>query len=186
MRGDAGVRPLVGERERDRAAPGADVDDARRVDPAEQREGALDHDLGLRARHERASVGPERQPAEAPLAEHVGERLARGPALDELAHGAGVGLVERIGPPGRELEPREAERVRGDQLGVELRRVDARALEEPAALAQQLAERHSPSRRRRSSAVSASVNSSSAPCSTSSSRTVTFTRWSVTRSCGKL
>ena len=45
-------------------------------------------------------------------------------------------------------------------------------------------ERHPSSARRRSSAVSASVKSSSWPASTSSSRTVTLTRWSVTRSCG--
>ena len=48
---------LLRERERDRAAAGADVDDARRVDAVEQREAPLDDDLGLRARHERARVG---------------------------------------------------------------------------------------------------------------------------------
>ena len=47
-----------------------------------------------------------------------------------------------------------------------------------------LAEGHRSSARRRSSAVRASVKSSSAPPSTCSSGTFSFTRWSVTRLCG--
>ena len=76
----ARVRTLVRERERDRAGAGADVEHARLVDAGEQREAALDDDLGLGPRDERARVGLQRQPAEAPVAEHVGERLARGRA----------------------------------------------------------------------------------------------------------
>ena len=79
-RGDARIRQLVRERQRDRAGAGADVDDARRLDACEQREAALDDDLGLGPRHERARVGLQRQAAEVPVAEHVGERLARGRA----------------------------------------------------------------------------------------------------------
>ena len=46
------------------------------VEVREQREAPLDDDLRLGPRHERARVGAQRQPPEAPLAEDVGERLA--------------------------------------------------------------------------------------------------------------
>ena len=77
----ARIRALLRERERDRAAARADVDDARRLGAVEQREAPLDDDLGLGARHERARVGLQRQPAEVPVAEDVGERLAPAAAL---------------------------------------------------------------------------------------------------------
>ena len=81
-RGDARAGTLVLERERDRAAAGADVDDARELGRSrEQREAALDDDLRLGARHERARVGLQRQPPEVPVAEHVGERLTRAAPL---------------------------------------------------------------------------------------------------------
>ena len=113
----------------------------------------------------RASVA-EHEPPEAPLAEHVGERLARGRAA-RRARAPGPAPPRRARPVvrRRELEPREAERASpSEQLGVEPRRVDALALEE-LARSRAGARRASPasSARRRSSAVSASVNSSSAP-----------------------
>ena len=53
------------------------------VELAEEREAALDDDLRLGPRDQRAPVDLQRQPPEAPLAEDVGERLAR------LARGRG-------------------------------------------------------------------------------------------------
>ena len=53
-----------------------DVEDARLGEPGDPRETALDDDLRLRPRNEHAAVDGERQPPEAPLAEHVRERLA--------------------------------------------------------------------------------------------------------------
>ena len=55
------------------------------LEPGDRGERTLDDDLGLGPRDERAGVGLERQPPEAPVAEHVGERLAAAAALDERA-----------------------------------------------------------------------------------------------------
>ena len=75
---------LVGDRERDRARAGADVEDERlRRRPRDVVECALDDGLGLRAGYEHSRVDAQRQPPEAPLAEDVGGRLARGAPLDE-------------------------------------------------------------------------------------------------------
>ena len=81
--GHAGPRVLVGDRERDRARPGADVEHARRVGAVQQRQAPLDDRLGLGTRDERPPVDGQREPAEAPLAEDVLERLARCPPCDE-------------------------------------------------------------------------------------------------------
>src|SRR5207248_11541317 len=76
------------------------------------------------------------------------------------------------------------------QLGLEARRVDARLCEHLRAVREGLADAQAAavsSACRRSSAVRASVNSSSSPSRTRSRLcTVTFTRWSVTRFSGKL
>ena len=74
---------LVCDRERDRAASRADVEDARLGEPGDRREAALDDDLRLRPRDEHARVDRQRQPPEAPLAEHVRERLAPLAAREE-------------------------------------------------------------------------------------------------------
>ena len=68
-------------------------------------ERALDDDLGLGPRDERAGVGLQRQTAEAPVAEDVGERLALAAALDQRAHGGELGLRERLVEARVELEP---------------------------------------------------------------------------------
>src|SRR5262249_1235717 len=180
------VGPLVFDRERDRAGAGADVENLRRRDALDSRERALGDDLRLRPRHERPRVRGERQPPEAPLPQDVGKRLTAAPALHENA-GLGPLLVgERAVVLRVELDAREPERVREQELRVDPRGVDALSLEVVGCRAQHLAEAHCPSARRRSSAVSASVTSSRSPPSTSSSRALTPTRWSVTRSCGKL
>ncbi len=94
---------LVRDRKRDRAAARADVEDARLVDLRDPRETALDDDLGLRPRHEHAPVDAQREPAEAPLAEHVRERLARLAAGDELLDGLLLALRQLARRVEREL-----------------------------------------------------------------------------------
>ncbi len=180
---------LVGDRERDRPAPRADVDHPRRRQPRDRRERTLDDDLGLGARHERARVGLQGEPAEPPFAEDVRERLAAAAPLDERAERVSLRFGQRPVEAGVELKPREAEGARDDQFGVEPRRVDAAALEVSRGGGDQLAEGQAPppsSARRLASPASASVNSSRSPARTSASRPLTPTRWSVTRSCGKL
>ena len=193
--GDARIRLLVRDRERDRAAAGADVEHARRVEPREQREAALDDDLRLGPRHERARVGSQRQPPEAPLAEDVRERLAPRRAARRAPAPRALGLVERPVVLGVELDPREPERVREQQLGVEPRRLDALVAEVlggrgggPRRASRTAGQTPAASSaRRRSSAVSASVNSSRSPSRIRSSWcTVSLIRWSVTRFSGKL
>ena len=52
-------------------------------DVAQQLEAALDHDLRLGPRHERARVAAQRQAAKAPFAEDVRERLAGRAPFDQ-------------------------------------------------------------------------------------------------------
>ena len=151
-----------------------------------QREAPVDDDLRLGPRDERARVRRQRQPPEAPVAEHVGERLAAPAPGHQLTRGSALALVERTVVLRIELDPREPERPRDEMLGVEPRGLDAALGQVAGRAGEHLAERHRSSARRCSSAVSASVKSSSEPASTCSSGTFTFTRWSVTRLCGKL
>ena len=170
---------LVGDRERDRARSRADVDHRGSVDAGDRGERPLDERLGLRPRHERASVGPEREAPEAPLAEDVGERLAAAAPLDERSRRCSLGLVQRLVEARVELEPGQAERLGEDQLGVEPRSVDSLSREVLGRRREHLAEGHAspPSRARRcASAASASVNTKRSPVSTSWSRPFTPTR----------
>src|SRR5262249_21332421 len=138
----------------------------------EEREAAVDDDLGLRARHERALVGLERETAEVPVAEHVRERLALTTATNQLASRRALVVGERAVVLGVELDARKAERAGEDVLRVDARRRDAPRREVVRRAFQNLGEGHPSSARRRSSAVSASVYSSKSPCSTWSSRCV--------------
>src|SRR4051812_21797957 len=95
--------------------------------PLEHRERALDDDLGLGARDERARIRLQRQPPEAPFAEDVRKRLARLAPGEQLVE-APVDLVVQ---PSVDAAPRRAEDVREDELGVDARRVDAGSLEAP-------------------------------------------------------
>ena len=156
---DLRVAALVLQGERDRAGADADVEHARRRDAFEQRERALDDDLRLRAWHERARIRLEGQAAEAPLAKHVGERLTLlAPGEQRLQRA--VDLAVEVGVDAGACR---AEHVCEQKLGVDARRVDARGCEPPLRRGESLARVHSPSARRRSSVVSASVNSSSSP-----------------------
>ena len=158
--------------------------------PVDDREAPLDDDLRLGPRHQRAGVRPQRQPPEAPLAEHIGERLAGASAAEQLAHLRQLLLAERPVELGVQLDARQPERVREQELGVDARRVDPLVGEEVGRAAEDLPEGHTPaasSARRRSSAVSASVNSSRSPSRIRSSWwTVSLIRWSVSRFSGKL
>ena len=153
------------------------------VGALEQREAPLDDDLRLRTRHERARVGLQRQAAEAPLAEHVRERLARLATREQRLDGA-VDLAVEVGV---EAAARRAGDVREQKLRVDARRVDPGGCEALLGCPQCVAELQSPSARRRSSVVSAAVKSSSSPWRMRSSWwTVSLIRWSVRRFSGKL
>ena len=99
-RGDARAGVLLRDGEGDRSGAGADVEDARRVAAVEEGERALDEDLRLGPRDERARVAAQGQAAEVPVAEDVGERLALAAARDEgAARGElvlGQRAVERV------------------------------------------------------------------------------------------
>ena len=183
------ARMLVGDRERDRARAGADIEHRGRVEPAEQLEAALDDDLRLGPGDEDAPVDLQRQPPEAPLAEDVRDRLA-------AARGARAARGRRRARSAHELALAIRRRARGGSrpsAWPTSSSASSRAVSIPAARAaarppgQQLADRHASSARRRSSAVSASVNSPSSPSRIRSSWcTVSLIRWSVSRFSGKL
>ncbi len=134
--GDAGARVLVRDREGDRPAPDAHVEDARRHDTGDRRHAALDDDLRLGARHERARVDREHEPPKAPLPEHVGEGLARRPALGEPVELVGLVRRERAVAVREHPRPRRPEDVGQQQLRVDARRV-APGRREPVADARQ-------------------------------------------------
>src|SRR5207248_9883788 len=165
----------------DRTGADAEVGHARRPQTVEQNQAPVDDDLGLRARDERALVRLQRQPAEAPLAEHVRERL---PSLSAVQQR--LDALELAVEVGVELRARDAKRMRDEQLGVDARSVDPGGREPSLGLGERLARGHS-RLRRRSSAAKASVNSSRPPWSTRSSWCcVSLMRWSVIRLSGKL
>src|SRR5262249_25756784 len=122
------------------------------------------------------------QPPEAPLPQHVRERLPCLPPLEQRLQ-----AVHLVVEPRREPGPRDAEEMRNEPFRVDPRRLHPCRGEPPLGLRERLPRGHSPSARRRSSVTSASVNSSSSPWRIRSSWcTVSLTRWSVTRLSGKL
>src|SRR4051812_46554125 len=100
---------LVRDRQRDRTRARADVEHARLLLPGEQGEAALDHDLRFGTGHERALVGLEHDPAEAPLPQHVGEGLATSSPPHELARSVALRLRQWPVVVRVELDAREAE-----------------------------------------------------------------------------
>ena len=168
--------------------PGADVDDTRRFDAVEQRQAALDDDLGLRAAARAPACRSSASAGESP------SRRARTRAA----------LARRGAARARAL-PRARRRSAAGRAGCRARsaaRPSARARSSSASTArildparreilgrplEDLGERHASSARRCCSDVSASVYSSRSPCSTWSRRcVVSLMRWSVTRFSGKL
>ena len=130
---------LVRKRERDRARADADVEHTRLGFRSDERERTLDEDLCLRSRHEGAPVCLQRQAPEAPLAEHVRERLTSFAARDEWLERRFIDLVvanppyvhahewDSLQPEIREWEPRTA--LVGEGMHEELLHVaNARAL----------------------------------------------------------
>ena len=159
-RNHMGVGTLVRNRERDCARARAEVEHARLELVTEQGEAALHDDLRLRARDERTRVCVQHQPSETPLSQHVRQRLAL-PATFEQH----VELVRDVlVAPLVHARAGGSKKVREEKLRVDARRVDT-CLREPLLCdAQGFRDGHCSSARRRSSAPSASVNSSSSPC----------------------
>ncbi len=120
-RGHRSIRPLVRDGERDGACARADVEHSRRGHTVEQRQATLDDDLGLRPRDERAPVDLQHQPPEAPLAEDVGERLARTAPADELTADGLLVLRQRPVVLEVDVKPRQAERLGDEVLGIDAR-----------------------------------------------------------------
>ena len=164
---------LVGEREGDRAASRTDIEDAGRGDAGEPCEAPLDHDLGLGTRDEHAPVDREREPAEAPLAEHVRQRLAGLAARDQPLELLLLGARELAFVLERELRARTADHVRHENLRVDLRRLAPGLRQALAGFAERPRGLHAEaaaSAWRCSSARSASVSSPMSPSSTWSRR----------------
>ena len=157
----------------------ADVEDGRSLDAPKEIEAALDDALRLRPRDQDAGIHHQRQPPEAPLAEDVRERLARGAPRNERPVAVELGGRE-LTSGAVQLTPAQPEDVGEQPLGVHLRRGRLGPLERGRALGESLSNRHTAaasSARRRSSSLSAPVNSSSSPPSTASSRcAVSLTR----------
>ena len=204
--GDARARVLVGDRERDRAGARADVEHARLLAAREQREAALDHDLGLGPRHERPRGRPSASAAGSPTRRArtaSGSRAARR-ATSRRARASSLGGVEPADRAEHELDARRARaraRPAAPRRARRRRRVSSRSPRRARRAASPRDRRHAgadhherssrpqaaSSARRRSSAWSASVNSSSSPSRIWSSRcTVSLIRWSVSRFSGKL
>src|SRR2546421_1305561 len=180
--GDSGGRNLVGDRKRNCAAADSDVEDARPRLVRGQRARALDHALGLGTRQEGAPVRVRRHPPEPPLAQHVGQRFTLFPPPGQAFELVLVDVAVLV-----DARPGNAEDVRDEPFGIDTRRVDSRCSEPALDLRERVANRHSPSARRRSSEASASVNSSRPPWRMRSSWcTVSLMRWSVSRFSGKL
>src|SRR5204863_101634 len=129
----------------------------------DQLERPVDEDLRLGSRNERAGIRRKDEPAETPLAEHVGERLAPLAAADERLERRGIDLLVLVDP-----RTRHAEHVCEQPLGVYARSLDAGGGEATLRLYERVANGHSPSARRRSSAINPSVNASRSPWRTRS------------------
>ena len=147
---------------------------------------------------EHAPIDGHLDVAKAAAPEYVGHRLPGHAPAHPLADQPVRGWRDRHARVGNERGAVDADRVCHQQLGVQPRRLAARRLKGVGRGAHGLADRGrdwahpasgeaASSLRRFSSASSAAVKSSSSPPSTRcTSPRVSFTRWSVTRSWGKL
>ena len=114
---------LVGDRERDGAGAGADIEHPRPVEPGEEGEGTLHEHLCLGSRNQGPPIDGERQPPEPPLPEHVLERLTPGAARHEDPRGVELGRSQRTIERHVQLDPLQA-----DRLGKQTLRVEPRCL----------------------------------------------------------
>ena len=119
----AGV--LVRDRQRDRAAAGPDVENVSVADLRQAREAALDDDLGLGPWDENTPIDVQGEPPEPPLTEHVRKRLALLAARDESLER--LLLVASDLRLEHELRPRDPDDMGDENLGFDLRRLDADA-----------------------------------------------------------
>ena len=154
---------------------------------------SLNEQLGLRARDQDAPIDFQLDVAECLTPEDVGNGLAGAAAADALADHTRGRRRDRARRVGDDVGARHAERVRNQELRVQARRVAACRRQRIDGSAERVANvqlaptEAASSRRRFSSASSAAVNSSSSPAMIAGSPFfVTLTRWSVTRSWGKL
>ena len=90
----ARTRMLVGDREGDRARAGSDVENARALERPEVLEAALDEHLGLGPGYENGRCDTQLEPAEAPVTDDVGKRLASATALDGSLESATLAPIE--------------------------------------------------------------------------------------------
>ena len=121
--GHARAFVLVGDRERDRAASRADVEDPRRREVGDGRERPLDDHLGLRPWDEHPRVDEQRETAEAPLAEDVGERLPLLAADEQRLERLLLIRAKRPATVGVEVGAARPEDVRKEELGVDASRL---------------------------------------------------------------
>ena len=184
-----GVRALMGDSERDRAAARAEIEDGRASAVAECGEHALDGELRFRPRHQhvRRHLEVER-PELAPPGE-VGDGLPGEPAPGErLERQQFFGAQRPVGVCG-ERGAAGAGDVRDQDLRVERRgrRRGAEPLPERREHAGDARHSSAASSSARCSRASASITSSRLPSTMSSSLySVSSMRWSVSRPCGKL
>ncbi len=190
---DLGVREGGSQGESDGAAAGADVDDGdgRILGPAvDDGQGLLDEELGLGSGDRGDGRDLKLKSVELLAADDVGGGLTLEAAVEQSAVGGiGVGR-ELVGQSLVELGAVEAEDVAEEDLRLEGRFVDARLCEAGGGLAKGLAQGQARVSRRRwawSWVERASRISSISP-SRMAGRLWKFvrTRWSVTRSWGKL
>ena len=160
--------------------------------------GEVDQQLGLRPRHQHAVVDHQLELAEVRAAEDVGDRLAAHAAAHHVVERQRLLHVEpalRIGVQRRPVDAEHARPAAPRRRAAACRRRRPRASRPPRRVRRAAVRWPAPasagqaawasSLRRRSSADSASVNSSSSPSSTASRLwAVSLMRWSVTRPCG--
>ena len=208
----ADLRPRAGagQRQRDGAAAGAEVDHRRRVARGGQPlECPVDQRLGLGPRHQHGGCHLQRQAVECPLAGDVGQRFAGRAARHagpETRHQVGTGqrvvvcmqpgarLLQHVGEQQLRIEPFDAGAARFGQRLRDCRRVRWRSVVQrtPVFACRTAGQAHAPL----SSAASCSAARAECRAAMISSRSpsrmacrrysVRLMRWSVSRPCGKL
>ena len=122
-RPDLGIGPALLQRQRNRAAAGAEVEQARGLERRQHLERPVDQGLGVGARIEHTRIDQQLEAMEFALADQIGYRLARQAAAAQRQELLGGGRGQRIGvvrdQPGPVVR-RAAEPVQQQHLGVEL------------------------------------------------------------------
>jgi hypothetical protein len=129
-RDDLGVRQLRRERHGERAAPGAEVEDADRPVARRRHQRALDDELRLRPRHEHVRRHAEGPRPELASPREVRHGLTLAATLDQRAIRVHLGAAERPVEAQVHADPVGREHLREQQLRVEARALDAASREE--------------------------------------------------------